>query len=96
MKKFVALLLFTVLVLVRPAVAQYDCSPPSEPSCISDLSFNRDDCVFESCRSDVESYRLRMVDYLSCLEREHSEGLENLKHIVDRFNACARNQYACY
>lgn len=80
-----------ILSLATPASAQLFCDAPREPSCISTLSFSRDQFTFDMCRSEMETYQRRVRQYLACLQDESSEALRRLNAAIERFNRCARD-----
>ena len=63
---------------------------PEPPSCLDTLYISMDDFSFKMCRSDMESYRRQVEDYLQCLHDEGGEAVNELNSAVDKFNC-----YAC-
>lgn len=83
------------LLVSAPAFAQLYCSAPSEPHCIGMLGMLRDEVTFQMCRREVEDYRHRVREYISCLREEQADAIVRLNRTVERFNCHARGQSFC-
>lgn len=87
------LLLFGLLVLLAsPAQALLFCTRPDPPSCLISLGM-ADRYEFDFCRSQVESYRSDVQEYVACLRKEQNAVLEELGEAIRKFNDCANNRY---
>jgi hypothetical protein len=98
-----AIVLLTVLIVPPARALNFECSRfqelggalkrPSEPTCVDGLPLPRednDDFAFQNCRSEIESYRGELNDYLSCLKSESDDVVRSFNDLVNRFNSMAR------
>lgn len=79
---------------VTPAAAQMFCTRPTAPYCVRSGS-SLDQYSFDSCRSEMEVYRARMREYLSCLDLEKQDMLREFNRSVDKFNCMAQGNSFC-
>jgi len=87
------LLLISLIVLFPFSTqALLFCTRPEPPWCLHSLgTANRFD--FDSCRSEMETYRLNVQQYVACLRKEQSTVLDELDEAIRKFNACANSRY---
>jgi hypothetical protein len=78
------LLAIALLGVTNPSLAF--CSKPDAPSCASDYSKFEDQDEFDRCKSDMESYKSEVEDFLSCLKRDGDEALNDYNEAVSSFN----------
>jgi hypothetical protein len=65
---------------------------PEKPSCFT-MPFEGDDILFEDCRSQMQSYKSSMRDYLDCLKAESDEAIEEYNSTVRSFNCNAQGSF---
>ena len=71
-------------------------SKPSEPICLQFVPANVDEFWFNSCRFEVEQFRLQTMEYIDCLNRDQKDSIDAVNKAVDRFNCYARRERACF
>lgn len=52
------------------------CSEPSAPSCASRFGAFEDEWEFDRCKSDMESYKSDVEDFMSCERREAQDAVD--------------------
>lgn len=65
---------------------------PTKPYCVQQ-PFAGDEYAFESCKSELESYRSKMRNYLDCLSAESNEAVSEFNAVVRSFNCNASGSY---
>ena len=73
---------------------------PRQPTCVDAIypPFDKDFALdfryeVESCRSEIDTYRAKLNDYLSCLKSEGDDVVSGYNDLVRRFNCKARGSY---
>ena len=79
-----------IVTLVVPTAAWGFCSEPSAPYCATGFGQFDDDGAFEDCRSEMESFKSEVEDYVECLKRKGEEAVDEYNNAVEEFNNRAR------
>ncbi len=95
MRTSIAALLALLLALSSANAQSFYCPKPSEPICISLLSFTKDDWQIQMCRTEIETFRDATKRYVDCLENEQRASIRLVSDVIDRFNNCMKTGF-CY
>ncbi len=92
--------LVILVVLILPtwgAHAALYCTKPSKPYCAEGYGRFSDDYDFQSCRSEMESYKSSIERYIRCVideaESDVSKARSEYNSAVESFNSRARSAY---
>ncbi|MBP2236148.1 hypothetical protein J2Z31_002662 [Sinorhizobium kostiense] len=66
------------------------CSEPSAPSCADGYGSFQDEWEFNSCKSDMETYKSEIEDFISCKQREVDEANEAARKAAEEAEDVAR------
>jgi hypothetical protein len=75
--------LATVFLMITCIAANAYCSEPSAPYCAEQWDAFDNEYDFDSCKSEMESYKNDVDDYLQCLRREVEEAAEEARRKGD-------------
>lgn len=84
-----------VVSLTGGAAQAYYCSEPIRPSCIDRYGTFDDECSFDRCKREVESYLSEVEDFRSCLADAHRQAGDEADAVVERFNCKAQGRSYC-
>lgn len=59
------------------------CSEPTAPSCVSGFGAFEDQWEYDSCKSDLDSYRSEVEDFISCQRREARDAVDEAERKAD-------------
>lgn len=68
------------------------CFRPDPPRCADYLTASSSGSEFDNCRSEIESFRDEVREFIDCQGRERDEVLQELEDEVRQFNDCARDR----
>lgn len=68
------------------ALRASSCTAPNAPFCATTYGKFDDDSDFNLCKSEMETYRSEVEDFLHCRKRESQEALDEYNNAVESFN----------
>jgi hypothetical protein len=71
------------------------CHEPPRPFCQENDTDFQTDWRFQMCRSEIESFRIQVQEFLDCQRRNEREVVESLNRVIEQFNCRARGQRFC-
>lgn len=81
-----------IAIAAQKALAISFCDEPSQPACIAYKIGDWNDFQFSQCKSEVETYLKRLVDWQNCVADEADQAA---KKAVNKFNCYAKGQQFC-
>lgn len=85
------IILFVAASLSATALAHArNCSEPSSPYCVNAYGAFKSRSEYESCKSELESFKSETLDYLGCLKKKSQEAIDEHSSAVDNFNMRVR------
>lgn len=90
MPRAIARVLIMIAAVSITAEAGAFCTKPDAPYCAASFGAFDDRSDFESCRSEMESYKSNVEEFLSCQKRESDSAVSDYNDAVESFNRRAR------